>query len=95
FEPAYHYETDHEIALARHLARFPAVIEQVVAELRPHLLAAYARDLADLFNAFYHYDPVLKSEGETRNSRLALVDAVRNTLKESLETLGIDALRSM
>ncbi|MGE4375397.1 MAG: DALR anticodon-binding domain-containing protein, partial [Methanoculleus sp.] len=95
FEPAYHYETDHEIALARHLARFPAVIEQVVAELRPHLLAAYARDLADLFNAFYHYDPVLKSEGETRNSRLTLVDAVRNTLKESLETLGIDALRSM
>ncbi|MGE4375372.1 MAG: arginine--tRNA ligase [Methanoculleus sp.] len=95
FEPAYHYETDHEIALARHLARFPAVIEQVVAELRPHLLAAYARDLADLFNAFYHYDPVLKSEGETRNTRLTLVDAVRNTLKESLETLGIDALRSM
>ncbi|HIH85431.1 MAG TPA: hypothetical protein HA342_00885, partial [Methanoculleus sp.] len=36
-----------------------------------------------------------KSEGETRNSRLTLVDAVRNTLKESLETLGIDALRSM
>jgi len=95
FEPAYHYETGHEIALARHLARFPAVIEQVVVELRPHLLAAYARDLADLFNAFYHYDPVLKSEGETRNSRLTLVDAVRNTLKESLETLGIDALRSM
>ncbi len=95
FERAYHYETDHEVALARHLARFPAVIEQTVQELRPHLLAAYARELADLFNAFYHYDPVLKSEGETRNSRLALVDAVRNTLQESLGTLGIDALRSM
>ncbi|NLM30376.1 MAG: arginine--tRNA ligase, partial [Methanomicrobiales archaeon] len=95
FEPAYHYETDHEIALARHIARFPAVIEEVVTELRPHHLATFARELADLFNAFYHYDPVLKSEGETRSSRLALVDAVRNTLKESLETLGIDALRSM
>ncbi|MCT8337109.1 arginine--tRNA ligase [Methanoculleus sp. Afa-1] len=95
FERAYHYETDHEVALARHLARFPAVIEQTVEELRPHLLAAYARELADLFNAFYHYDPVLKSEGETRSSRLALVDAVRNTLQESLGTLGIDALRSM
>jgi len=95
FERAYHYETDHEVALARHLARFPAVVEQTVEELRPHLLAAYARELADLFNAFYHYDPVLKSEGETRSSRLTLVDAVRNTLQESLETLGIDALRSM
>lgn len=95
FTRAYTLETDHEVALARHLARFPAVVEQTVEELRPHLLAAYARELADLFNAFYHYDPVLKSEGETRNSRLSLVDAVRNTLQESLETLGIDALRSM
>lgn len=95
FERAYRYETEHEVALARHLARFPAVVEQTVAELRPHLLASYARELADLFNAFYHYDPVLKSEGETRNSRLTLVDAVRNTLKESLATLGIDALTSM
>jgi arginyl-tRNA synthetase len=95
FTPAYTLETDHEVALARHLARFPAVIEQTVEELRPHLIAAYARELADLFNAFYHYDPVLKSEGETRNSRLTLVDAVRNTLQESLATLGIDALRSM
>ncbi len=91
----YRYETEHEIALARHLARFPAAIEQTIEELRPHLLASYARELADLFNAFYHYDPVLKSEGETRSSRLTLVDAVRNTLKESLEILGIDALRSM
>ena len=95
FERAYTYETEHEAALARHLARFPAVVEQTVEELRPHLLAAYARELADLFNAFYHYDPVLKSEGETRKSRLTLVDAVRNTLQESLATLGIDALRSM
>ncbi|HOI14093.1 MAG TPA: arginine--tRNA ligase [Methanoculleus sp.] len=95
FERAYTLETDHEVALARHLARFPAVVEQTAEELRPHLLASYARELADLFNAFYHYDPVLKSEGETRSSRLTLVDAVRNTLQESLETLGIDALRSM
>lgn len=95
FEQAYRYETEHEVALARHLARFPVVVEQTVKELRPHHLASYARELADLFNAFYHYNPVLKSEGETRSSRLTLVDAVRNTLKESLETLGIDALRSM
>ena len=95
FERAYRYETEHEVALARHLALFPTVVERTVAELRPHHLAAFARELADLFNAFYHYNPVLKSEGETQISRLTLVDAVRNTLQESLETLGIDALRSM
>ncbi len=95
FQETFEYRTEHEVALAKHLARFPAVIEQVVQELRPHLLAAYARELADLFNTFYHYDPVLQSAGVTRTSRLTLVRAVQNTLKEALETLGIDALRSM
>jgi len=95
FEEAFLLTTPHEIAVAKHITRFPAIVEQTVQELRPHLIAAYARELADLFNTFYHFDPVLKSEGETRNSRLTLVKAVQNTLKESLETLGIDALRSM
>jgi arginyl-tRNA synthetase len=95
FDEAFVYTTEGEIRLAKHIARFPAVLEEVVAELRPHLLATYARDLADLFNAFYRDNPVLRSEGEVRSSRLALVRAAQNTLKEALETLGIDALRSM
>ncbi len=95
FTPAFLVEDPHEVALVKHIARFPFVLDQVVQELRPHLLAVYARDLADLFNTFYRYVPVLRSEGETRNSRLTLVEATRNTLKEALETLGIDALSTM
>jgi arginyl-tRNA synthetase len=91
FEP----ETDQEIALAKMIARFPMVIESVVAELRPHILAVYARELADTFNSFYHFEPVLKSEGTVRDRRLTLVKAVQNTLKESLQTLGIDAVHTM
>ncbi|MHC1626830.1 MAG: arginine--tRNA ligase [Methanoculleaceae archaeon] len=87
--------TPEEIRLARQIARFPLVLERVVGELRPHLLAAYARDLADEFNAFYHRQPVLKSEPPVRNRRLTLVKAVQNTLAEVLNTLGIDALRGM
>lgn len=95
FEEAYVLERESEIALAKHLAKFPHTIEMVVNELRPHLLAIYARELADLFNSFYHFEPVLKSEGVTRNSRLTLVKATQNTLEEALESLGIDALRTM
>lgn len=95
FEPAFVFTDEHEVALAKEIARFPAVIEQVVSDLRPHILAAYARDLADLFNTFYRYVPVLKSEGVTRQSRLTLVKATQNTLKEALETLGIDAITTM
>ncbi len=95
FTECFELETEQEIALAKQIARFPGIIERVVAELRPNLLAIYARELADTFNSFYHFEQVLKSEGKVRDRRLTLVLAVQNTLKESLETLGIDAIRSM
>jgi arginyl-tRNA synthetase len=95
FPECFELETDQEIALAKKIARFPQVIESVVTELRPHILAIYARELADTFNTFYHFEPVLKSGGKIRDRRLTLVKAVQNTLKESLQTLGIDAIHTM
>jgi arginyl-tRNA synthetase len=95
FSECYDLETVQEIALAKKIAKFPGVIEKVVTELRPHLLATYSHELADIFNTFYHYEPVLKSEGQIRERRLTLVKALQNTLQESLETLGIDAIRTM
>jgi len=95
FEEGYVLERESEITLAKHVAKFPYILELVVRELKPHILATYARELADLFNSFYHFEPVLKSSGETRRSRLTLVKATQNTLSEALKTLGIDALTSM
>lgn len=95
FDPCCELETEQEIILAKKIAKFPGVIEKVVGELRPHLLATYAHELADTFNTFYHYEPVLKSEGKIRDRRLTLVKAAQNTLQEALETLGIDAIRTM
>jgi len=95
FTECYDLETNQEIALAKQIAKFPSVIEKIVAELHPHILATYSRELADTFNTFYHYEQVLKSEGKIRDRRLTLVRAVQNTLKEALETLGIDAISTM
>jgi arginyl-tRNA synthetase len=95
FTECYELETEQEIALAKKIAKFPSVIEKIVVELHPHILATYSRELADTFNTFYHYEQVLKSEGKIRDRRLTLVRAVQNTLKEALETLGIDAISTM
>lgn len=95
FVESYVFSDSYEVMLAKHLAQFPYVIEKVVAELRPHLLATYVRDLADLFNSFYRFAPVLKAEGPVRDARLTLVDASRNTLAAALGVLGIEALDSM
>jgi len=64
-------------------------------ELKPHLLATYARELAEVFNQFYRSSPVLEADPGIKEARLALVKAARNCLRATLETLGIPALESM
>ncbi|WOF16646.1 arginine--tRNA ligase [Methanoplanus sp. FWC-SCC4] len=95
FTENYTLTEDQEIALAKHIALFPKVIDEISRDLRPHVLAIYARELADIFNTFYRFNPVLKAEGDVRDARLTLVKASQNTLKEALLTLGIDAIESM
>ena len=88
---------DAERDLLETIAQFPATIEDSAAELEPHVVATYARELADAVNVFYRECPVLADdvEEETARSRLALVLAARNTLENALSALGIAAPESM
>ena len=81
--------------LLREIARFPAVIEQAADEHRPHVVATYTRTLAEQFNTFYRECPVLDAESDTRQARLALVDAARHAIANALDAIGIAAPRSM
>lgn len=86
---------EQEIALAKAIARFPMTIEDCAESRRAHPLAQYALELATLFNKFYQFVPVLKAEGEERKAKLALVDASRIALRNSLSALGISAPEEM
>jgi arginyl-tRNA synthetase len=81
--------------LVRTVARFPATIEEAAADLEPHLVATYLRDVAEDFNAFYRECPVLDADDAVREARLALVVAARNTVANALGVLGIEAPESM
>ena len=85
----------HEVALARQILQFSEVLDVVARELKPHHLGAYLYQLATVFNGFYENCPVLQSEGDTRQSRLALCDAAARTLDKGLELLGIPRLQQM
>ncbi|PSP90844.1 arginine--tRNA ligase [Halobacteriales archaeon QS_4_69_34] len=87
--------TPEERALLAVLARYPAVVEHAAAELAPHRVATYTRELSEAFNAFYRECPVLSAEGETRRARLALVAAARTTVANALSLLGVAAPESM
>lgn len=82
-------ETPQELALGKHLLRFGEVIQQVVKELKPHLLCTYLYDLAGRYSSFYEACPVLTSEEPIRSSRLALADLTAKVLGKGLDLLGI------
>ncbi|MFB6154845.1 MAG: arginine--tRNA ligase [Haloferacaceae archaeon] len=88
-------EKQEERDLIKAIARLPAVVEAAADDLEPHVVATYARELAEAFNAFYRECPVLQAEGRTREARLALVEAARNAVANSLYVLGIEAPDSM
>ena len=87
--------SEYEVALIKKIAQFDLVIDRAARELKPHQLATYARELAESFNLFYRYSPVLDAAPELRDARLALVRGARNALRATLETLGISPLESM
>ncbi len=88
--------TPEERALLRAIARFPAVVESAAADLEPHGVATYTRDLAEAFNAFYRECPVLAAgEPAVREARLALTRAARHAVANSLGALGVAAPESM
>ena len=87
---------DSEINLIKKMAMFDYIIDLGAQELKPHVLAIYARELADAFNQFYHFIPVISAADEkVKNARLALVDCARIVLANSLDTLGIASPESM
>ena len=80
---------DSERSIAIKLCQYSEVVPEVMTDYRPNLLATYLYELAQTFHSFYEQCPVLNSEEQTRNTRLALCEATSKVLKHGLELLGI------
>ena len=82
--------TDSEKNLVKKLIEFPEIIERAAKDLKPNYICNYGHELAETFSTFYHSCPVIQSKGDLRNFRLALVKAVKITLENCLNLLGIE-----
>lgn len=82
-------------ALGRRLAEFPDMLSAAAAELAPHAVAFYLRDLAGDFHAFYNADRVLVDDEAVKRARLALLAATRQVLRNGLAVIGVSAPRRM
>ena len=88
-------EAPQEISLARTLLKFPDVVHAAAETYQPHLLTDHLYAVAGELSSFYEACPVLKSEGATRESRLALVALAGRQLRRGLRSIGVDVIERM
>ena len=88
-------EAEQERALALALLGFDSAVADTLERYSPHRLCTYLYDLSTAFSAFYEHCPVLKAEGEVRESRLVLCDLVARVLNTGLGLLGIESPEQM
>ena len=84
-----------EQALTKLLLQFPAEVAQSAQARAPHRLAAWLRDVATAFNAFYRDCRIVGEAPEIAAARLALATATKTVLGNGLTILGVDAPERM
>lgn len=84
-----------EIGLIKTLIEFPNVVESACKTKEPHKIINYMEDVAHDFTHFYHHCKVLGEDAELSLSRIRLLEATSQILKNGLSILGISAPESM
>ncbi len=88
-------ETPGEVALARKLVGFAAILQTTVVQLRPHFLCTYLHELAGEFSTFYNADRVIVDDPAVRARRLLLCARTLLILETGLNLLGLRVLARM
>ena len=83
-------ETPMERRLALHLLEFPGAVVRAAEAYKPSVLADWLFQAAQLYSSFYQNSPILKSEAEVRDARLALCTLFGRVLRTGLGLLGIE-----
>jgi arginyl-tRNA synthetase len=84
-----------ELALAKHLARYPEVVVGAAHNCEPHRVVYYLQELAAQFHIYYNRQRVLVDDPVTTQARLYLVNGIRVVLANALQLLGVDAPERM
>lgn len=85
-----------EFEIVKELSNLQLTIDRALEETSPHIIANYVYGLAKKFSLFYHEYKVLNAENEElKNTRLVLIDSIRQVIQICLGLLGIDAVEHM
>jgi arginyl-tRNA synthetase len=83
------------LALMLQLARYPAMLAAAAEDFAPHDVTFYLRDLASAYHSYYDAERILVDDEAVKRSRLALVAATGQVLRNGLAMLGVGAPEKM
>ncbi len=84
-----------ESALMLKLAEYPGMLAGAAANLAPHDVAFYLREVAGAFHSYYAAERFFVEDAALAEARLALLAATRQVLRNALTLLGVGAPESM
>ena len=77
------------------LADYPEMLSRAAADLAPHDVAFYLRDLAAALHTWYAAERFLADDPALARARMALLAATRQVLRNALAVLGVSAPEAM
>jgi arginyl-tRNA synthetase len=83
-----------ELAILKKASQLPDMVAVAAENLEPHLVLYFCQELIGDFHSYYtryKADPVISDDLEKSQGRLALVAAVKRTLQNAFNILGIEA----
>src|SRR5690625_804501 len=88
--------SEKELDLLKKLGEFPATISEAAKRQAPHFITQYVYDLSALLHSFYNAEKVLdESNKPLTAARIALMKAVKITIANGLDILGVTAPERM
>ena len=88
-------ENDDAFAVLKLLASFPQTLVAASEKNEPFYVTRYLLDLAQAFNKYYYEYRIIDDNAAQTKARVALTQAVKDTLKTGLRLLGIKAPNKM
>ena len=88
-------DSPRELALLARLGEYPLALTHAAAELSPHLVSLYLRELAGDFHSYYKAERILVDDVRLKHARIALASAVKQVLGNGLALLGVSAPEKM
>ena len=71
------------------------LVIKIKKTMEPQNLATYLHELSAMFHKYYSKNRVINNDRELSKARAVLIDAVRITIRNGLEILGISVPNKM